>query len=83
LSIPGTLTDLARHVRENAAGHQTVHCFSGGRTIASPAWHENAFEKSGMFESGPFTRQRGVECGSTRASIRLTSGRREPHHTWA
>jgi hypothetical protein len=34
------------------------------RTIGSPSLHPKAFANSGMFESGPFTRNFPGECGS-------------------
>src|SRR5262249_5903183 len=46
-------------------GHYQIFTrLSGGRTIAEPSGTLNAFWNSGMFASGPFTRNCAGECGS-------------------
>ena len=63
--------------------YQTAQCFSSGRTIASPAWHENALANSGMFDSGPFDAiaRRRVRVDAGADSRRL--GAALPHQTCA
>jgi hypothetical protein len=46
-----------------------------GRTIGSPGLHPNAFANSGMFASGPLTRQRAGAWGSVSTCCRSASGR--------
>jgi hypothetical protein len=48
---------------------------SGVSTMASPAWQPNARANSGMFESGPTTRQCGSECGSVSVTSLMSCGR--------
>ena len=58
------------------APHQIRARAVSGRTIASPGLHPNACANSGMFDNGPFTRNRPGECGSVASIIRAASGRR-------
>ena len=55
-----------------------------GLTIPSPSLHPNACANSGMFDSGPITRNFAIGCGSPctikrYCSIRIASLRNWPH----
>src|SRR5262249_46374567 len=70
----GSQADLARPT------YQTLHAFA--RTIGASGLHENARANSGMFDTTPFTRNRGGECGLVCASMRSRSGRAFWHQLW-
>src|SRR5262249_35923233 len=61
--------------------HHTRQAFCA--TIGWPCLQPNAFWNSGMFCTTPLVRQRPGECGSTRTSIRDSSGVILVHHTRA
>jgi hypothetical protein len=72
-----------REKRQQAAALQSLrsgryqiwHRSFAGLTMASPALQWNAWANAGRFESGPFTRKRGMGWGLVLASSRAYSGR--------
>src|SRR6185295_16991670 len=73
----GEARGLAASVWSGDGGefYQITQRLSVGRTIASPSLQPNACANAGTFDSGPFTRNLGIGCGSTLISSRAVSGR--------